>query len=680
MTDPHTPYIFIIIFFTGFSAFALIQYVYIYVRTARKGTLISLLFSLAAFLYIGSDALVFYFSATSYERGITIYFTCLRELIPLSFLPLAPVFLNQELSLKPVIKKINRVLFLTGFLLIAVAIITVFISPEPLITGQDENAQFYSYHIHEQSDSPLLILLNIALIIYLLYTIAVILYYKIRRISFKPVTNSLVGLTIMSYFIMRYLYFLIFIKNQTVAGNTAYHHIATGIVILLIFINFGTVDLFTRYYNQLSIVKNDLNRILYIDSLLEIPNRMGFIKDLQSKLNEIETDGGIFSLIFLDIDDFQNLNECFGENVGNELLKKLSKRLLEYFTYVALYRTGGDEFVLVIKEPDSLEDIKTIAAKIIASLRNSFSISGISYTLTASLGILQIPHHGKDTETILNNAYSVIRSAKKNKNTFEIFTQELTNVSTVKIHIVNLLRKSIERDQFALYYQPIVNKNKKLIHAETLLRCTNPDPSIGGPGTFIPIIEEAGLINDVDNMVIRKAFHDMEMRIKKKFSISINLSVNQLINPAYGDFLSSFADQHGIENRHITLEITENKLMENMSSGRENLMNLKDKGFRIAIDDFGKGFSSLTYLVELPVDILKMDIEFVHSVPGDKRKESIVRHIIEMAHSLDLKIVAEGFETKEQFEFFKSLGCDLYQGYYFSKPLPIDELLAKFPA
>jgi polar amino acid transport system substrate-binding protein len=250
----------------------------------------------------------------------------------------------------------------------------------------------------------------------------------------------------------------------------------------------------------------------------------------------------------------------------------------------------------------------------------------------------------------------------------------------MKIHAVNLLRNSINRDEFMLYYQPIVDKNKKVKHVESLLRCTNADTSIGGPGIYIPLLEEAGLIKEIDNMVLRKAFHDMEIRIKKRFGLSINLSADQIVNPAYSNFLSSFTRQHGIENQKIILEVTENILIQNILAGRENILKLKEKGFRIAIDDFGKGFSSLTYLVELPVDILKMDIVFVQSVPGDSKKEAMVKYIIEMAHSLNMKIIAEGFENKEQFDFFKSLGCDFYQGYYFSKPLPIDELLAKYPA
>jgi polar amino acid transport system substrate-binding protein len=305
---------------------------------------------------------------------------------------------------------------------------------------------------------------------------------------------------------------------------------------------------------------------------------------------------------------------------------------------------------------------------------------GGSYLVTASICVLQVPRDGDNSEVILKNAYSVIRSAKKIKNTYEVFTRELLDVSFNKINVVNLLRDSINRDLFTLFYQPIVDSNEKLVYAEALLRCVNTDAGlpVGGPGMLFPLIEEAGLAKEVDNMVIRKAFHDMEMHIKKSFNISINLSTNQLINPGYGEFLSSFASQHGIENRQIILEVTENRLMKNLSAGRECLRMLQTRGFTIAIDDFGTGFSSLAYLAELPVDIIKIDMVFVQSVPGDAKKEAMARHIVGLAHSLNLKVIAEGFETREQFDFFREMGCDLFQGYLFSLPVPLRELIAEY--
>lgn len=675
-------YIGLIIFFSGCAIITVLQYAYFYIRIRQRETFPLLVFSCVAFSYIMSDALALFFNFALTMNKITRFFILFRELIPVLFFIIAPYFMNKALKLKAEVKKINQILFWIGTASIIAIVAATAFSPDLLVTSINrENPDNYRGIIYHQDIGPLLIIRNIMLIIYMLYTIGIILFSNIREKQFIPMKNILAGITILCYFTLSHLYFILFTDNRTGFGNLLYPHFALGAVFFIIFMNFGAIDIFIKYNKQLNSMKKDLNRISYYDALLGIPNRMGFMKDLQSELDKIKTNGGNFSLVFLDIDDFKNLNECFSEGVGNEILKMLSQRLIEYFADAgSLYRIGGDDFVFLLKKINTLEEVKGFAGKVVACLRNSFSVSGISYSITASLGILQIPQDGNDTEIILNNAYSIIRSAKKTKNTFAVFSQELTNHSSRKIQIVNLLRSCVERDQFTLFYQPVVDINKQLTHAEALLRCTNPDLSIGGPGMFIPLMEEAGLINEVDNMVVRKAFHDMEMHIKKRFSISINLSVNQLVNPTYSDFLSSFARQHGIENQQIIVEVTEDNLMDNISTGRKNLLKLKNTGFRVAIDDFGKGFSSLTYLAELPVDILKMDMVFIQSVPGDSKKEAMAKHIIELAHSLDLKVIAEGFELQEQFDFYKGLGCDLFQGYYFSQPLPLDEFLAKYPA
>ena len=405
----------------------------------------------------------------------------------------------------------------------------------------------------------------------------------------------------------------------------------------------------------------------------------GFKKDLETKLDDLEDGDNCITLIFIDIDDFQNINESYGESMGNELLKMLASRMKDNFSLAGrLYRIGGDEFVYLLENEGSEDNAGAFASKIITSLRNPFLLSGESYMMTVSIAILLIPRDGKDLESVMNNAYSTIRSAKKTKNTYKFFSSDLLEKTSQKIHTVNLLRNCISRDEFVLHYQPVVDVNGKIFYAESLLRCTNNNPSIGGPGNFVPLIQKAGLMKELDNLVVSKAFYDMEMKIKYKFNLGINLSSGQLGNPAYADFLSSFAKQHGIEPRRLILEITESTLVENIHLAHESLAELKRNGFLIAIDDFGKGFSSLTYLAELPVDILKIDMAFVHEIPGDAKKETLVKYIIELGKSLNLTVLAEGFELPEQVDFFKKNGCGLFQGYYFSRPMPLEELLEKY--
>ncbi len=491
--------------------------------------------------------------------------------------------------------------------------------------------------------------------------------------------KSIIGILLFGYFLFSYLYSIIFSVSPAGYGAIPDPHLGLGITLLVAFMTIHRIDVVSDYFSELVDVKNNFERIVTRDPLIGVPNRAGFIRDIQEEIDRALLKDNPFCLLFLDIDDFQNLNESYGESIGDNILRQFTLRLAELFGGTgSLYRIGGDDFAFLLKDIRFEDEAANLAARIITSLRNPFSIEGASYLVTASIGVLLLPRDGEDPETVVKNAYSVLRHAKRTKNTYRVFNPNLVDASSNIIQTVNLLRDSINRDLFTLYYQPIVDRDKRIVYAESLLRCTNDNPLLGGPGNFIPIVEKAGLAKEVDSMVIHKAFHDMEMLIRKQFKISINLSTDQLVNLKYSDFLSSFAEQHGIENRYIVLEVTENQLMSNLSSGRESLKKLQERGFSIAVDDFGTGFSSLAYLTELPIDILKVDIIFVQSIPGDPKKEAMAHHIIQLAHALGLKVIAEGFETQEQFDFFRNLGCDFFQGYLFSPPLPVNELLGKY--
>jgi diguanylate cyclase (GGDEF)-like protein len=608
------------------------------------------------------------------------FFILLRESASVLFLIVMPLLIGEVLVLKPPVKRINTLLLGSAVILSAAIIAAAFWKPG-LFIGEFNNKIQYSYRqiVVIQEYKPLYIFKDIVVMLYLVYGISVFFHSHIYAKTLYPVKKFLFGLLVLLYFVLSGFYSILFYNSSNGYVSYYYPHMSTGIAVFIMFSSFTTIDAFTDYISQLIKTGNRLKGILYDDPLLGIPNRNSFVTVIQLMLDDLKAGGGTAYLLFIDIDDFQHINESFGEKTGDEILRLFTSHLLHHFAGEGqLYRIGGDDFVFILKDITSEDDAVALAGKIISSLRNPFYISGVSYPLTASLGIMQIPGDGDNIATVLGNAYSVMRATKNTKNTYNVFTREMVNNSSKRISMVNFLRTSISMDQFVMFYQPVVDASENIVYAESLLRCTNPGPSIPGPGDFIPLMEKAGLMKDIDDMVIKKTFHDMEFHIKSRFNISINLSSNQLVNPLYSDFLASFAVQHGIEPGQIILEVIENTLIENFTTGRESLLKLKEKGFKIAIDDFGKGFSSLSYLAELPLDIIKVDMAFVESVPGDTKKEAIARHIIELAHSLGLKVVAEGFESREQFEFFRGLGCDNFQGYCFSRPLPLNEFLTKY--
>jgi len=646
-----------------------------YLSTGSQALFSMVLFGASAFLYVASDsAAINLFLLTSDYQTSRIFIT-IRELAALLFILSIPYILKELVVLKDNLIKINQFLIITGIIVSASVLIITLYDTSLLIGSPGEIYNNYRLICAIKDLTPLFIFKNLVLIFYMVYAVVVILYsIFLNRIVF-PVLKIFISLIILSYFILSGFFYILFFNNNSDYISFSVPYLSTGIAIVLLLNTFSLIDILVDYAKKLVKIENNLNRIVYEDRYLKIPNRNGFVDDLQVEL----FNGSNLTLFFIDIDDFQNINESFGEKSGDEILKLFSERMLNLFSSEGkLYRIGGDDFVFIIKRRLSDEEAGKVAEQIISSLRNPFKVYGVSHMLTVCIGIFQVPRDGGSVNSIISSAYSVIRSAKQTKNSYRFFSKEMAESSSRKIGIVNILRTSINLDQFQILYQPVVNIKGELIYAEALLRCTNPDPSIAGPGQFIPLMEKAGLIKEIDNMVIRKAFHDMELRIKKRFGISINLSSNQLVDPSYSDFLYAFAGQHGIDPGEITLEVIENTLIENLESGRNSIQKFKDKGFKIAIDDFGKGFSSLSYISELPVDILKIDMVFVQSIPGDPKKEAVATHIMNLAHSLNIKVVAEGFEAKDQVDFFKNLGCDNFQGYYFSQPLPLDELLKKY--
>ena len=680
MSNIPVAYFTLTILLAGIAFYSFLQFTYMYLKLQQKVILLPLLFSCAALIYTASDACALTFASGMHETGITNIFILFREISVLLFIILLQYYVSSIPLPNSSISKLNTLMMwgsVAAFFIICG--MTAYDSTLLIRHTADSGDIIGNTYLQGRDMGPLLIARNMLLIIYAVYSLIIIVFYGLAWQDPHSARHMTAGIIIIAYFLSFHLYFIIF-TPENAAGGVRLPFFGLGIVSCLIIITLGRIKTHADNVAQLEAAKINFEHTIYNDPSLGIPGRIAFQRDIQDELIRITSGNDTLFLVYFDIDDFRSMNECYGESVGDEILKMLTKRILDLFYSAGdLYRMGGDEFIFLLRKLKTPAEACDLAGKIISCLRNPFHFAGLTCLITASAGVLQLPRDGNEIDTILSNAYMVLGNAKKTKNTCEVFTQDLLDISNRKINIVNILRNGIARDQFTLFYQPIVDHDKNLIHAESLLRYTGKETTIGGPDTYLPILEDAGLMKDVDNMVTQKAFRNMEMKIRNRFSTSINLSTTQLVNPAYGDFLSSFATQHGIEKNLIVLEVTENRLMENLETGRDSLARLKKSGFKIAIDDFGKGFSSLSYLVSLPVDILKMDMVFTHSVPGDRRKEAVVRHIMELAHSLDLQVIAEGFETKEQFEYFKFLGCDLFQGYYFARPMPIDELLSIYP-
>ncbi len=680
-------YLVISLFCSVFLLTTLLYLGYIRIMFKIRALTSALILCASAFVYSAADSLALLFSIITLSYSASPSLFLLREFAVLVFTAAMLALVDRVVNMSSGLKTVQRIFFVLVALLALAFAVLAFARPQ-LLTGDMRvvlppvpDAYFFRNALAVRQLTPLFMLKGLVTLSAVLYAVIMLFYSMLRNLNRHPFHKLLFACGVLLYFIFTAIFSYFFLNPGFAYVNFYYPHLALG---ASLFIFLSTIELVDFSYSgnaELNALKERFRNSLYVDTRLKLQNRAGFSDDLTAWFhrNAMAGNSGDCYLLFIDIDDFGHINESFGEKVGDVIIADFASRIREHFQTVGeLYRIGGDDFCFWIKQNYSAAQVESLAGRMLSSLRNPFIIKTVSYMISASIGIIHAPVDGDDTEMIFSNAYRVLNTAKKTKNCYRFFDREMMLSVTNRIQLVQLLRKNIAADRFELYYQPVVDSEENIVYVESLLRSTDKDPSIGGPGSFIPILERAGLMREVDDMVIRKAFRDMENHIADICNISINLSSMQLLNPSYCNFVAAFAAQHRISPDQVILEVVEDILIDNFQMGRENLQRLKQKGFKIAIDDFGKGFSSLSYLAELPVDIIKMDRAFVCRVPGEKKHESIAEAIVNLGHSLGLKVVAEGFETAEQIAFYRTLGCDNYQGYYFARPMPLRDFLDRY--
>jgi diguanylate cyclase (GGDEF)-like protein/PAS domain S-box-containing protein len=431
-------------------------------------------------------------------------------------------------------------------------------------------------------------------------------------------------------------------------------------------------------------------RISYLatrDPLTELPNRVLFNDRLEQSIVAARRSGQSLALMFIDLDRFKNINDSLGHQVGDLLLKEVAGRMQGCVRKGdTLSRLGGDEFVVTLDGLQHAEDAAQVAAKIIKSLSRPFEVAGNTLNTSCSIGISIYPDDAEDERALMKNADTAMYHAKeKGRNNYQFFSPEM-NVRAVERHSLETdLRQGLERDEFILHYQPQVDiASGRVVGVEALLRWQHPTRGLLSPATFMDVAEESGLIEPIGQWVLRNACQRAKVWQDTGYpsiKIAVNLSARQLIKPReFSRRLSRILSSTGLDPRYLELEMTESLLLHNAEENIAVLRKLGQDGVRIAVDDFGTGYSSLSYLRQLPIDTLKIDRSFVRDLETDPEDAAIIQAVVAMAHSLGLQVTAEGVETHGQLEALAGIGCDEYQGYLFSKPLPAMELAARFLA
>lgn len=426
--------------------------------------------------------------------------------------------------------------------------------------------------------------------------------------------------------------------------------------------------------------KNALDYQAHHDSLTGLPNRVLFHDRLEQGIEKSKRKNKILALFFIDLDHFKEINDSLGHDVGDKMLKivtdRLKKRVRDEDT---IARLGGDEFTIIVENLAKGEDASFLAQKIIDVLSLPIDIDDNQLYISSSIGISLYPNDGLTAQNLLKYADAAMYKAKdEGRNNFQFYSSQMTELMFEKVVMTASLRVALKNQDFIIYYQPQVDAMKnKITGMEALVRWQHQTMGIVSPAKFIPLLESTGLIVELDRFVLKSVMTQIVSWRAKGIDpgvVAMNLSVRQLQQKDFLSTLKSLIKETGCKAEWIALEVTESQIMTNPEEAIKILNKISDEGIELAVDDFGTGYSSLAYLKKLPIDKLKIDQVFVMDLPYDEEDSAITKAVIALAKSLNLSVIAEGVEKKEQKDFLIQNGCENIQGYLYSKPIPANEI------
>jgi diguanylate cyclase (GGDEF)-like protein/PAS domain S-box-containing protein len=423
-----------------------------------------------------------------------------------------------------------------------------------------------------------------------------------------------------------------------------------------------------------------LYQMAHQDALTGLPNRTMFFESLAKTLSQAKKNNWGVAILYADLDHFKTVNDTHGHAMGDTLLIEVGERLVQCVRHRdTVGRLGGDEFAVILILNERHEGAEVVVRNIRKKLSAPFALGNYEVSLTASIGVTHYPENATDPELLIAYADTAMYRAKQaGRDTHCVFTPQMNVELLMQLSMEAALRKAIESDQFVVYYQPKVDlETGRISGLEALLRWQRPGHGLVEPNYFIPILEETGMIIEVGSWVIATVCNQIREWSYARLGdmqVSVNVSGRQFINHDLDGDVAVALSASGIDAALFELELTESSLMQNTESTIATLLALKARGVELSIDDFGTGYSSLAYLQRFPIDKVKIDIAFVRSITGALDAVTIAQTIIQMAHSLNMKAIAEGVETAEQHAYLRHHGCDEFQGYFFSRPLPPEEV------
>ncbi|MDP3464465.1 MAG: EAL domain-containing protein, partial [Sulfuricurvum sp.] len=507
---------------------------------------------------------------------------------------------------------------------------------------------------------------------------------KIWRVSMSPVQDvsgkEIGSLIIMNDISIEKAEFVHFIVVNTITGL-----IFLGVTLGFIFLLFRRTDrsiCLQQTQRQLSDEK--INQLAFFDQLTGLPNQALLLDRLKQAMASSSRSDHYGALLFIDLDNFKVLNDTLGHDMGDTLLKQAARRLsLCVREGDTVARFGGDEFVIVLSglgqsETDAAAASEMIAEKILVSLNQTYFLNEVSYRSTASIGVTLFKGDLSSVDNLMKQSdLAMYKSKEAGRNGLSFFDPKMELVLKERAILEEDLRRGINEKQFLLYYQPQMMDDGSISGVEALVRWQHPQRGMVSPMEFIPVAEETGLILPLGDWILKTACEQLALwshsEKTQTMTIAVNVSIRQFSQNNFVDRVSSILEASGANSQRLKLELTESLLVHNVEDVIKKMVAIKAKGVSFSLDDFGTGYSSLSYLKRLPLDQLKIDQSFVRDILTDANDTIICQSIIALAESMGLSVIAEGVETQEQRNTLAEIGCHAYQGYWFSRPLPLEE-------
>ncbi|MDH5517384.1 MAG: EAL domain-containing protein [Gammaproteobacteria bacterium] len=457
---------------------------------------------------------------------------------------------------------------------------------------------------------------------------------------------------------------------------------ALGVLYIFLYLIVRRADCIIRLQNLEREANEEKMRFqAYHDSLTELPNRHAFIERIDEAIKRAVRHSESGALLFLDLDRFKLVNDSLGHDAGDTLLKIVAQRIQSCLRETDLvFRLSGDEFVIILEDLKSPETASNVARRVLQEMAKPVMLNEYEVIINISIGITIFPKADNSADSLLNEADIAMYQAKKvNQNHFEFYVEEMNTRANERFQLETDLQHALQNNEFTLYYQTKVSADTlQTCSLEALIRWNHPTKGLITPDHFIPLLEDTGLIYEVGSWVIRTACQQAQHWLKQgipALRLSVNVSAKQFRNPSLLSTVKSALSESGLKAEHLELELTETMFIDNTEHAIATMHLLKEIGVKLSIDDFGSGYSSLSYLKNFPVDFLKIDRSFIKDLDTNSKDTAITTAIIALAKSLNLRLIAEGVENNNQMTFLREQQCDELQGYLFSKPLPADQVV-----